>query len=108
VDGPHGEEGVTMTRQSPAPKPIKVPEENNLTIPISAKNEAEAKKRIAGLGLWPEVNAARLTCALNPQSSLGLMEAAGKQSMSGPRTTATCRGPRRCCSIRRTRCKRCS
>lgn len=63
--------------KSPAPKPIKVPEENNKTIAVTAKDEAEAKKRIAELFLSPELNAARLTCAYN-QNPLDLMEVAGK------------------------------
>ncbi len=68
---------VTMTRQSPAPKPIKVPEKDSKTIVVSAKDEAEAKKRVAELFLSPELNAARLTCAYNPVP-LDLMEAAGQ------------------------------
>ncbi len=87
---------VTMTRQSPAQKPIKVPEKDSKTIVVSAKDEAEAKKRIAELFLSPELNAARLTCAYSP-NPLDLMEGgASSRSRPGPRPTATCRRPRRC------------
>jgi hypothetical protein len=58
--------------------PIKLPEENNMTIPVPAKDEAEAKKRIAELCLSPEVQAARLTLAFNPKSPLTFAEVIGK------------------------------
>jgi len=45
---------------------------------VTAKDEAEAKKRIAEFYLSPELNAARLTLAFNPKSSLDLVEVAGK------------------------------
>jgi hypothetical protein len=61
--------------KNPAPKPSKIPEENSKIIPVSPKDEAEAKK-IAELCLSPEFNAARLTCTFGP-SSLDFAEAAG-------------------------------
>ncbi|MGH8578690.1 MAG: hypothetical protein ACREVK_00735 [Gammaproteobacteria bacterium] len=64
--------------KNPAPKPIKVPEENSKSIAVTAKDEAEAKKRIAELYLSPELQAARLTLAFNPKRSLDLVEVVGK------------------------------
>jgi len=69
------EKAVTMRRQSPAPKPIKVPEKDTKTILVTAKDEARGKKRIAELCLSPKMNAARVTCAYNPDS-VDLMEVA--------------------------------
>jgi hypothetical protein len=66
---------------SPVPRPSKVSEENSKAIPVSAKDEAEEKKRrakrIANICLSPELNAARLTCIFGPRS-LDVMEAADK------------------------------
>jgi len=65
--------------KNPVPKPIKIPEENHKTIPVSAKkDEAEAKKRIAQMYLSPEVNAARLAVAFNPKSPLTFAEVIGE------------------------------
>ncbi len=44
-----------------------------MTILVAAKDEVEAKKRIAELCLSPELQAARLILAFNPNSSLGMM-----------------------------------
>ena len=59
--------------QNPAPKPIKVPKDNDKTIPLSAKDKA----LIAKLYLSPDVTAARAITAFGPKS-LDVMETAVK------------------------------
>jgi hypothetical protein len=65
-------------QKNPAPKTIKVPEENSKAIPVTAKDEAEAKKHVAEMYLSPELNAAWLTLAFNPKTSLDLLAVVGK------------------------------
>ena len=64
----------TKTSASPKNKGLKLPDENRKVLPIAAKDEDEVRKRLATVYLLPELNAARLALAYNPNSSLDLVE----------------------------------
>lgn len=67
----------TKPTAKPKSKPVNLPKENRMELPILAGDEEAARKRIAELYLHPSINATRLILAYNPNSSLDLVETCG-------------------------------
>lgn len=67
----------TKPAAKPKSKPLNLPKENCMELPILAGDEEAARKRIAELYLHPSLNATRLILAYNPNSSLDLVETCG-------------------------------